>query len=97
MFWTLKFSDEGAGAPDNFFNNAVAGRIGTKLAPSRVVGFSDDGRSVLVKKKLLDVTYGEEISVPADVVILATGHDSSWSGLFDGMFFYHIVSLFGLH
>lgn len=45
------------------------------VAPARVVGFADDGRSLLLN---------DGRTLPADVVILATGYTSSWSKIFDG-------------
>ncbi|KAG5639502.1 hypothetical protein H0H81_000647 [Sphagnurus paluster] len=43
-------------------------------APARAQGFSDDGRSLILNA-------GQ--TLPADVVVLATGYQSSWKGIFD--------------
>ncbi len=45
------------------------------MVPARAVGYADDGKSVWLSN-------GEKVA--ADVVILATGWQSSWTGVLDG-------------
>lgn len=73
LFWNVRTTDEGAYRPDSFY--AAVNRGDIHLFPSaHVKGFGADGRSVIL-------STGQ--SLPADVVILATGYTSSWSRLFD--------------
>ncbi|KAF8334414.1 FAD/NAD-P-binding domain-containing protein [Amanita rubescens] len=73
LFWNVRTTDEGTYRPDSFF--AAVNRGDIQLFPSaHVEGFGADGRSV---------TLSTGQSLPADVVVLATGYTSSWSRLFD--------------
>jgi dimethylaniline monooxygenase (N-oxide forming) len=67
-------TDEGVYSPESFY--AAVSRRDIQVFPStHVEGFGLDGRSVIL-------STGQ--SLPADVVILATGFTSSWSRIFDG-------------
>ncbi|KAF8715645.1 hypothetical protein AX14_012525 [Amanita brunnescens Koide BX004] len=73
IFWNVQITDEGTYRPDGFY--AAVNRGDIELFPSaHVTGFGADGHSVVL-------STGQ--SLPADVVILATGYTSSWSRLFD--------------
>jgi hypothetical protein len=69
LFWGIRTNDEGSVRPDSYLTLAVKGKIEV-VAPARAVGFALDGKSVL-----LDTGK----TIEADVVILATGYQSSWS------------------
>lgn len=62
------------GAPDGFYTLARQNKI-ELLAPARAASFGDDGHSVILNT-------GEVVD--AEAVILATGYQSSWKGLFEG-------------
>jgi hypothetical protein len=64
----------GAARPESYHTLAATGQI-ELIAPTRVTGFSLDGRSVLLDNG---------ISVVASAVILGTGYKSSWEKLFSG-------------
>ncbi|TFK17023.1 FAD/NAD(P)-binding domain-containing protein [Coprinopsis marcescibilis] len=70
-FWSISNNDEGIPRPDGFPALVNQGRL-TVAAPFRATGFSKAG--VLI-------TDGRCLA--ADIVILATGYESSWS-MFDG-------------
>ncbi|KZS89482.1 FAD/NAD(P)-binding domain-containing protein [Sistotremastrum niveocremeum HHB9708] len=72
VFWSIRVNDESY-ATDSFFTLCTEGKI-ELIAPTRVIGYGHDGRSVLLKS-------GE--TIPADAVILGTGYGSSWERLFD--------------
>ena len=74
LFWGIRTNDEGAYRPNGFHGLVHAGQI-QLVAPTRVIGFGGDGRSLMLQ---------DGKTQPADVVILATGYSSSWSKLFDG-------------
>lgn len=74
LFWGIRINDEGAYRPDGFHGLVHSGKI-ELVAPTRVTGFCGDGRSLMLKNMA---------TLPADVVILATGYSSSWANLFDG-------------
>lgn len=74
LFWGIRTNDEGAYRPNGFHGLVHAGQI-ELVAPTRVVGFCSDGRSLMLQNRK---------TLPADVVILATGYSSSWTKLFDG-------------
>lgn len=73
-FWQMRTNDEGVPRANSFHVLATQGKIQV-VAPARVTGYGDDGRSVLLSN-------GETLS--ADLVILATGYASSWPDIFDG-------------
>jgi hypothetical protein len=77
LFWGIRASDEGIYHPSSFYALVNRGEIEVN-SPARVEGFGTDGRSVILSN-------GK--SLPADVLILATGYASSWSRLFDGTLF----------
>ncbi|ETW75169.1 hypothetical protein HETIRDRAFT_390740 [Heterobasidion irregulare TC 32-1] len=73
IFWSLRTNDEGVGSPDGFYTLTRQNKI-ELLAPARAASFGDDGHSVILNT-------GEVID--AEAVILATGYQSSWKGLFE--------------
>lgn len=73
LFWGVRTTDEGTPRPGGFHALVNAGKIDL-VAPARAAGYSADGTSVVL-------TDGH--TVKADAVILATGYNSSWSGIFD--------------
>lgn len=75
MLWSMRISDEGVYKKDGFHALVNEGAIKI-IKPARAVTFSEDGQSLLLNN-------GQ--SIPADVVILATGYSSSWNGVIDGM------------
>ncbi|EDR06936.1 uncharacterized protein LACBIDRAFT_299323 [Laccaria bicolor S238N-H82] len=72
-FWGLRISDEGLVRPDSFHGLAAAGLIDL-AAPTRAIGYAEDGKSLLLS---------DGQTLPAKVVILATGYQSSWSPIFE--------------
>jgi dimethylaniline monooxygenase (N-oxide forming) len=60
----------------SYYSLVNAGQIEV-IAPARALEYAEDGQSVY----LSDAT-----KIPAQVVILATGWQSSWTGLFEGSF-----------
>lgn len=46
-------------------------------APIRALGFGKDGKSIVLSDGRV---------IRADAVVLATGYESSWTDLFDGMY-----------
>ncbi|KAF7365012.1 FAD /NAD-P-binding domain-containingprotein [Mycena venus] len=73
LFWSTSVNDEGVPRPNRFYALVNAGKIAV-IAPARVQGFGADGNSV---------SLSDGRTVKADVVLLATGYASSWTGLFD--------------
>jgi hypothetical protein len=80
-FWAIRANDEGVAHPKSFHSLAVAGKIKI-VAPARVDGFTSDGKGVKLNNGQV---------LPADVVVVATGYQSSWDGLFDGRYFCHFL------
>ncbi|TFK19523.1 FAD/NAD(P)-binding domain-containing protein [Coprinopsis marcescibilis] len=72
-FWSIGTNDEGIPRPDGFPALVNQGRLKV-VAPFRATGFSEKG---------LMITDGRCLA--ADVIILATGYESSWSMLDDEM------------
>ncbi|KAJ7476126.1 FAD/NAD-P-binding domain-containing protein [Mycena latifolia] len=72
-FWHMRTNDEGIPRADGFHALVIAGKIRV-IAPARVTGYGEDGRSVLLSN-------GQTIT--ADLVILATGYTSSWNEIFE--------------
>ncbi|THH12096.1 hypothetical protein EW146_g7825 [Bondarzewia mesenterica] len=56
------------------FHDVLSSKKIDLVAPARVIGFGDDGHSVILEN-------GKHVD--ADAVVLATGYQSSWKGLFD--------------
>lgn len=73
-FWHIRTNDEGPPRDNGFHPLVNAGKINV-VAPARVTGYGSDGHTVLLDN---------EQTLEADLVILATGYNSSWDGLFDG-------------
>ncbi|KDR77612.1 hypothetical protein GALMADRAFT_245759 [Galerina marginata CBS 339.88] len=73
LFWGIRTNDEGRAHAGSYYSLVNAGQIEI-VAPTRTIAFSDDGRSVL---------FNNHKAVSAQVVILATGWQSSWSNIFD--------------
>lgn len=76
-FWCIRTNDEGPPRENGFHPLVNAGKIEV-IAPARVTGYGPDGRTV-------QLNNGK--SLDADLVILATGYDSSWYNLLDGQFY----------
>jgi lysine/ornithine N-monooxygenase len=74
LFWSTSVNDEGVPQQNRFHALVNGGKIEV-VAPARVQGFRPDGNVLL--------TDGG--TVKADLVLLATGYSSSWTGIFDGM------------
>jgi len=72
LFWGVRTNDLGVPNPNSYHNLVTSKKIEV-ISPARVVGFSPDGGSILLNN-------GK--SIAANVVILATGFDSSWSKIF---------------
>ncbi|KAJ7288126.1 FAD/NAD-P-binding domain-containing protein [Mycena rebaudengoi] len=73
LFWSISTNDEGIPLPNRFHALVNSGKISV-IAPAHVDGFGLDGHSLLL---------ADGRSVDADVVVLATGHRSSWTKIFD--------------
>ncbi|KZT54410.1 FAD/NAD(P)-binding domain-containing protein [Calocera cornea HHB12733] len=71
LFWSIRTNDEGVGGRDRFHALVNNGKIDL-VAPARAVGFGADGRSIVLNDGRL---------LLADVVIMATGYQSSWKQL----------------
>ena len=76
LFWGVRTNDEGNGHPRGFFANVAQGNIHL-VAPARVHGFSEDGSGLILE---------DGRTLPANLVIAATGYESSWAPLLDGMY-----------
>ncbi|KAF6749378.1 hypothetical protein DFP72DRAFT_1073202 [Ephemerocybe angulata] len=72
LFWSVRLSDDGAVRSDSFYSLVGAGAIDV-VAPHRVKGYSTDGSGV---------TLNDGTTLSAKVVLLATGYQSSWTGIF---------------
>ncbi|CDO75211.1 hypothetical protein BN946_scf184794.g18 [Trametes cinnabarina] len=72
-FWHVRVSDEGVPRPNGFHPLAVAGKIEV-LSPAHATGFSEDGTSIVLD---------DGRTLPASVLVLATGYTSSWPSLFE--------------
>ncbi|EIW77405.1 FAD/NAD(P)-binding domain-containing protein [Coniophora puteana RWD-64-598 SS2] len=72
LFWSIRANDEGAPRSDSFFSLVSAGKIKLE-SPARVASFGE-GHSV-------HLDNGQFLK--ADVLVLATGFESSWGTLFD--------------
>ncbi|PPQ71555.1 hypothetical protein CVT24_006436 [Panaeolus cyanescens] len=72
LFWGVRSSDEGKVMPECFHALAMANKFEI-IAPARAVGYSEDGESVLLSNGR---------SLKPKVVVLCTGYQSSWSGIF---------------
>ncbi|KAF9476196.1 FAD/NAD(P)-binding domain-containing protein [Pholiota conissans] len=73
LFWGIRSNDEGRVRAGSYYSLVNTGQIEV-ISPARALGFTDDGKSV----RLSNGT-----NVLAQVIILATGWQSSWTGLFD--------------
>ncbi|KAG2010573.1 hypothetical protein CC2G_013388 [Coprinopsis cinerea AmutBmut pab1-1] len=74
FFWGVRLSDEGSVRPNSYHSLVNAGLIRV-CAPVRALGYSSDG-------KRIGVALNNGTVLPAKVVILATGYQSSWSKIF---------------
>ncbi|KAF8802217.1 FAD/NAD(P)-binding domain-containing protein [Phlegmacium glaucopus] len=72
LYWGVRVSDEGCACPTNFHSLAISGKIDV-IAPARVVGYADDGKSVVLSNGRIFATK---------CVLLGTGYQSSWSKIF---------------
>ncbi|KAF8149495.1 hypothetical protein B0H34DRAFT_667702 [Crassisporium funariophilum] len=71
LFWAIHSSDEGTARSNTFAALATAGAI--NIISARAVGYGEDGRSVLLSNGQV---------VETNVVVLATGYQSSWTNIF---------------
>ncbi|KAF9499126.1 FAD/NAD(P)-binding domain-containing protein [Pleurotus eryngii] len=72
LFWGIRTNDEGVLRPNGFHSLVADGKIDL-VAPARVIGYGEDGKSV---------TLSDGRTLDAAAVILGTGFTSSWKGLF---------------
>ncbi|KAF8802218.1 FAD/NAD(P)-binding domain-containing protein [Phlegmacium glaucopus] len=72
IFWTVRTGDEGCASATNFHGLATSGKIEV-IAPARLVGYADDGRSVILSNGRV---------MPVKCVLLGTGYQSSWANIF---------------
>ncbi|KAF8162699.1 hypothetical protein B0H34DRAFT_650867 [Crassisporium funariophilum] len=72
LYWHYSSTDEGIVRNNSFHALATAGVVRT-IAPARMVGYANDGKSVILSN-------GE--TVKPKVVVLATGYQSSWTNIF---------------
>ena len=70
----MRTGDEGCVSPTNFHSLAMSGKIEV-IAPARLVGYADDGKSVILSN-------GRVIATKC--VLLGTGYQSSWAKIFKG-------------
>lgn len=71
VYWSCRVNDEGAPRDDSYFSLVNADKI-ELVAPARVTGYYEHG-----------VILNNGNKLKADVVLLATGYDSSWKDIFD--------------
>ena len=74
LFWGVRVNDEGCVRPSSFHSLATSGEIEV-IAPARLVGYADDGKSVIISN-------GRVIATKC--VLLGTGYQSSWANIFKG-------------
>ncbi|KAF8962754.1 hypothetical protein BDZ97DRAFT_2020666 [Flammula alnicola] len=72
LFWTVRVSDEGVVRLNSFHALANSGAIEV-IAPARVIGYSNEGKSLL----LSDGRF-----FAPKVVVLATGYQPLWTSIF---------------
>ncbi|TFK38878.1 hypothetical protein BDQ12DRAFT_604602 [Crucibulum laeve] len=73
LFWSIRVNDEGRVRSTSYHALVNSGKIEV-IAPTRASSFSEDGKGIILAN-------GK--TVQANVVILATGWQSSWSQIFD--------------
>ncbi|PPQ99015.1 hypothetical protein CVT26_014392 [Gymnopilus dilepis] len=73
FFYSIRTNDEGKVHPTSYYSLVNSGKIQLE-APTRALGYSNDGKSLILEN-------GKEVE--ADVVVLATGWQSSWTNIFD--------------
>ncbi|KAF7298812.1 FAD/NAD(P)-binding domain-containing protein [Mycena indigotica] len=73
LFWSTSVNDEGVPSATGFHALVQQGKIQV-VVPARLQGFGKDGVSVVTT---------DWRSIPADILLLATGYQSSWASLFD--------------
>ncbi|KAJ6585199.1 FAD/NAD(P)-binding domain-containing protein [Mycena capillaripes] len=73
LFWSTSVNDEGVPQQNRFHALVNSGRI-KAISPARVQGFGPDGNSVFLS---------DGRTIEADLLLLATGYASSWSGIFE--------------
>lgn len=75
LFWGVRANDEGCVRPTSFHSLVTSGEIEV-IAPARLVGYADDGTSVIISN-------GRVIATKC--VLLGTGYQSSWANIFKGL------------
>ena len=71
----MRTNDEGCVRPTCFHSLVTSGEIEV-IAPARLVGYADDGKSVIISNGRV---------VATNCVLLGTGYQSSWANIFKGL------------
>jgi dimethylaniline monooxygenase (N-oxide forming) len=75
LFWGVRANDEGCVRSTSFHSLVTSGEIEV-IAPARLVGYADDGKSAIISNGRVIVTK---------CVLLGTGYQSSWASIFKGL------------
>ena len=75
LFWSVRVNDEGCVRSTSFHSLVTSGEIEV-IAPARVVGYADDGKSAIISNGRVIVTK---------CVLLGTGYQSSWANIFKSL------------
>ena len=75
LFWSVRTNDEGCVRSTSFHSLVTSGEIEV-IAPARLVGYADDGKSAIISNGRVIVTK---------CVLLGTGYQSSWGNIFHGL------------
>lgn len=71
----MRANDEGCVRSTSFHSLVTSGEIEV-IAPARLVGYADDGKSAIISNGRVIVTK---------CVLLGTGYQSSWVNIFKGL------------
>ena len=71
----MRVNDEGCVRPTSFYSLVTSGEIEV-IAPARLVGYGNDGKSAIISN-------GRVIATKC--VVLGTGYQSSWANIFKGL------------
>ena len=71
----MRVNDEGCVRSTSFHSLVTSGEIEV-IAPARVVGYADDGKSAIISNGRVIVTK---------CVLLGTGYQSSWANIFKSL------------
>lgn len=78
LFWGVRANDEGCVRSTSFHSLVTSGEIEV-IAPARLVGYGDDGKSAIISNGRVIVTK---------CVLLGTGYQSSWANIFKGLIYF---------